>query len=286
MLSGDDPPPVDHPSKAQSVFQHSVDLYNFSTLLNSCTLRDQARVRGISHHPSASAWLRAIPSESLGLTLSGGEFVTALRYWLGIPLFPASVRCSCGTVIDSFGDHILGCGNGPLRIRRHDAICDVIWHALLQDHSGCKKEQRCSTDLDRPGDVFHPDFEFGKPAYFDVSVHHPLQDSLICLSAATAGVAAGRGEADKDSHHEASVRAAGGIFIPLVVESLGLWSPHSLAILRVIALRTTSKSGASTALAFCHFIEQLSMCLWRYNSQMLLHHLSLLPGSPLWELGG
>ena len=116
---------------------------------------------------------------------------------------------------------------------------------------------------------------------FDVSVCHPLQDSLICLSAATTGVAAGRGEVDKDSHHEASVWAAGGIFVPLVVESLGLWSPNSLAILRVIALRTTSKSGASTALAFCHFIEQLSMCLWRYNSQMLLHHLSLLPSNPL-----
>ena len=39
---------------------------------------------------------------------------------------------------------------------------------------------------------------------------HPLQDSLICLSAATARVAAGHGEVDKDSHHEASVQAAGG----------------------------------------------------------------------------
>ena len=68
-------------------------------------------------------------------------------------------------MIDSFGDHILGCGNGPLRICQHDAICDVIWHALLQDHSGCKKEQCCSTDLDHPGDVFHPDFQFGKPGY-------------------------------------------------------------------------------------------------------------------------
>ena len=140
--------------------------------------------------------------------------------------------------------------------------------------------------MDRPGDVFHPDsfhpdnFQFGKPAYFDVSVRHPLQDSLICLSAATAGVAAGCGEVDKDSHHEASVWAAGGIFVP------GLWSPNSLAILRVIALRTTSKSGASTALAFSNFLEELFVCLWRYNSQMLLHHLSLLPSSPLWELGG
>ena len=139
------------------------------------------------------------------------------------------------------------------------SVPHVIWHTLLQDHSGCKKEQCCNTDLDHPGDVFHPDFQFGKPAYFDLYVHHPLQDSLICLSAATAEVAAGCAEVDKDSHHEVSVRAAGDIFVYLVVESLGLWSPNSLAILRVIVLctqlATTSKSGASTALAFCHFIE-------------------------------
>ena len=95
---------------------------------------------------------------------------------------------------------------GPLRIHQHDAICDVIWHVLLQDHSGCKKEQHCSNesnDLNHPEDVFHPDFQLGNPAYFDVSVCHPLQDSLICLFAATAGVAAGCGEVDKDSHHEA-----------------------------------------------------------------------------------
>ena len=57
---------------------------------------------------------------------------------------------------------------------------------------------------------------------------HPLQDSLLCLSAA-----AGRGEVDKDSRHEAAVRAA---FIPLVVETLGLWSPsiRSLAVLRSV----------------------------------------------------
>ena len=251
-------------------------------------MRDQARLHAISHHSCASAWLRAIPSEPLGLTLSWQEFVVALQYWLGIPLFHVSAKCSCGVVLDGHGHHILGCGDGagPLRIRQHDAICDLLWHALVQDHSGCKKEQRCGAGLDRPGDVFHPDFQFGKSAYFDASVHHALQDSLLCLSAAMAGVAAGHGEVDKDIHHEAAVWDAGGIFIPLVVETLGLWSPNSLAVLRSVALHTTSKSGASPALAFCHFLEQLSVCLWRYNSQMLLHHLSLLPASPLWELGG
>ena len=59
----------------QSIFQHFVDFHNFSILLSSLSLRDQARVRGISHHSCASAWLRVIPSESLGLTLSSQEFV-------------------------------------------------------------------------------------------------------------------------------------------------------------------------------------------------------------------
>ena len=111
-----------------------------------------------------------------------------------------------------------------------------------------------------------------------------LQDSLLCLSAVTAEVAVQCGEADKDYHYEAVVRAARDIFVPLVVESLGVWSPHSLGVLRNIALHTTSKSGAPSTLAFCHLLEQLSVCLWRYNSRMLLHHLSLLPSSPWWEL--
>ena len=25
------------------------------------------------------------------------------------------VRCPCGSVVDQFGDHLLGCGHGPMR---------------------------------------------------------------------------------------------------------------------------------------------------------------------------
>ena len=70
-----------------------------------------------------------------------------------------------------------------------------------------------------------------KPAYFDETVRNPLQDSLLSQSAVTAGVAASRGEVKKDAHREEAVLGAGGIFIPLAVESLGLWSPPSLKIL-------------------------------------------------------
>ena len=49
-------------------------------------------------------------------------------------------------------------------------------------------------------------------------------------------------------------------------------------------MRLSTVTGASTALACCHFIEQLSICLWRHNSHMFLHLISLLPVSPQWEL--
>ena len=157
--------------------------------------------------------------------MSSQEFVCSLRYLLGVPLFSATslLCCPFGSVVDQFGDHLLGCGHGPIRIRRHDTLCDVIYHVLLQDNTGCHKEQQCAgCRLDRPGDVFHPDFVHGKPRYFDVTVYCPLQESLLGQSAVSAGVAAAKGEEDKDAHHDELVQAAGGIFVPLVVESLGL----------------------------------------------------------------
>ena len=68
----------------------------------------------------------------------------------------------------------------------------------------------------------------------------------------TAGVAASRGEVEKDAHHEEAVLGAGGIFIPLAVELLELWSPASLKILRDIAVRATNRSGVSAAVAYHH----------------------------------
>ena len=129
-----------------------------------------------------------------------------------------SVRCSCGSTVDQFGDHLLGCGHGPMRIHQHDALCDVIFHALFQGNSGCKREQHCGSHLDRPGDVLHPDdYLYGKPAYFDVTVCNPLQNSLLSQLAVLAGVAALWGEVEEDAHYEEVVLGAEGIFIPLAV---------------------------------------------------------------------
>ena len=96
--------------EAQRIFQSQLDAFQSNSLLSSCSLNDQARIHAISSHSCASAWLRAIPSVCLDLTMSRQEFVCSLWYWLGISIFSStnSVHCSCGSAVDQFGDHLLG----------------------------------------------------------------------------------------------------------------------------------------------------------------------------------
>ena len=69
-----------------------------------------------------------------------------------------------------------------------------------------------------------------------------------------AGAAAVVGEIEKKQKHEAHVERAGGRFYPLVMETLGVWTPSSLS--------TT----------FCQMLVI-------GNAKMLLQHFALLPGN-------
>ena len=70
------------------------------------------------HDICSSRWSMAkgnIHNPNISLAMPKREFIIAVRTWLGIPFFrppPSSKRCSCGQVLDSFGDHPLGCGEG------------------------------------------------------------------------------------------------------------------------------------------------------------------------------
>ncbi len=138
----------------------------------------------------------------------------------------------------------MGCGFGPLRTRRHNALCGILWRALSQDNPNAKCEQMVIGDIQiRPGDVFHPDFSDGRPTYFDISVRHTMQSSSINVASMTAGSAAAEGEGIKDNKYVKIVEQVGAVFVPLVVETLGVWTPFAKSMLKNIATRTTIKNG-------------------------------------------
>ena len=82
-----------------------------------------------------------------------------------------------------------------MRIQRHDALVNIVYNALSQDHLGVLKEQRASyDDGSRPGDVFHSDYQHGCPVSFDTPVCSTTQPSFISSSASCAGVVAAMDE--------------------------------------------------------------------------------------------
>ena len=88
-----------------------------------------------------------------------------------------------------------------MRIYRHDSLVNILYNAVSQDHPGVLKEQCASYNNGlRPGDIFHPDFQNGRSAYFDVSIRSTTQPAYISSSTSCAGVAAAAGELTKDEN--------------------------------------------------------------------------------------
>ena len=257
-------------STSQTTLQSVIDDQTYANVLSQYSIRDRTRLLALSDSSGlACAWLRALPSPKLGLALSPAEFVVAVRIWLGIPVFSEadSVLCSCHQLVDRFGDH-----------RRHNALCDIIYYALLEDSADVRREQGVSREsASRPGDVFHPDFHNGHPTYFDISVRSAVHSGVITHSASSPGFAALKGEMEKDARHRDLVEAAGGVFFPLVVDNFGVWTPSSIEVLRSIAHSSTVHNGLSVGTAFHHLMERLSVQLYRYNARMILQFWALHP---------
>ena len=89
-----------------------------------------------------------------------------------------------------------------MRICHHDALVDIVFHTLSQSHPGVLKEQRVYYgDHSHLGDVYHPDFQFGHAAYFNVSVCSTTQPSHISSSSCCAKVAAAARRWPNDLKH-------------------------------------------------------------------------------------
>ena len=127
----------------------------------------------------------------------------------------------------------------------------------------------------RPGDIFHPNFQHGLPTYFDVTVRNSLQPAYLVRAASHAGAAAEAGEMEKGARHDTFVTSTGSKFESVVVESFGLWSPHSLRTLKIIARKSSFHSHQTINQAVSNLHQQLSVKLWLYNSRLVLQRLEL-----------
>ena len=107
---------------------------------------------------------------------------------------------------------------------------------------------------------------------------------FISPAASQPGAAAEAGGKEKDGKHNDDVTKAGSMFYPLVLETLGFWSPHSLKTLKIIAKRAAIYNSITSSQAVCNLHEQLSVTLWKFNARMLLDRL-ILEGNTVASFG-
>ena len=100
-------------------------------------------------------------SKSNGLHLKRAEFITAIRYRLGLPVFRVQGECpmpGCHVVNDIMGDHAISCAIGGEHISKHNHVRDAILKAAVEAGLGPVREPDglLPGSDDRPADVLNP----------------------------------------------------------------------------------------------------------------------------------
>ena len=140
----------------------------------------------------AGDFLSVVPSPGLGLLLHSSEFVAALRYRLGHPVFGSDGPCpACGQPSDRMGDHALNCAWQGERIARHNSLRDTLHSTAVKAALGPTREGQylLPGEGGKPADIFIPRHAGGKDAALDVTVINPLQAATVSQAAQTPGYA-------------------------------------------------------------------------------------------------
>ena len=272
----------------QKMVSAKIDLANQSLLspkILEAGEREVARMASLSL-PQAGAWLNCPPLPALGLHLRGPEFVVAVKFRLGMPVYDTAGNCpACGRHSDVMGDHGMVCGTGGERIARHNALRDALHDTAAAAGLAPQKEGRALLPGNdrRPADILLPGWAGGRDAALDVTVVHPLQDATRARAAAEPGSALTYAFNNKMRVTAELCDQQGIAFIPIVAESMGGWHKVALEQLKKLGSALARHTGQEEGETISHLHTRASVLLQKGLSALLLNR---IPGHPAPDVGG
>jgi hypothetical protein len=118
----------------------------------------------------------------------------------------------------------------------------------------------------------HPDgqslvpWKCGKPLVWDYTVRDTYAPTYLPQTSITPGAAAALGATTKLRKYAHLL--TDNIFIPIAVETTGVWAPDSLRLLRDIGSHLSATSGEPRATLF--FLQRISISIQRGNAASIL----------------
>jgi len=261
-------------ASSQKALSYSIDMHS-AKLLDDMVVdqREKARLNSLAM-PRAGDWLNTVPVKALGLHLRPREFTVAVKYRLGVRVYPEAGPCTaCGEDSDVFGDHAVGCGKEGERIFRHNVLRDALYQTAKQASLAPAKEQSALLpgSQAKPADVFIPGWANGRDAALDVTVVSSLQTEMVRRAAAEVGSAAGRRHGEKMSKYFEDCDREGIKFFPVVVEALGGWHEDAASLITRLARQLASHTGKEADEQIKYLFQRLGILLMRGNSALILN---------------
>ena len=252
---------------SQRAWMDRVHKVEYDRLLDGCLdEQDRARLLAVAR-AGASAWLHALPADSLGTLLDDRSVRICVGLRLGANLVEPH-RCRCGEPVGSLARHGLSCARSAGRRPRHAALNETLARALRTAGQPCILEPTglLREDGKRPDGLTLIPFVRGRPLVWDATVTDSLTPSLVGPNAAQAGTAVKRAEAAKVRKYAALER--GYFFSPLAFETLGGPGPLTVELISKVSEALIRAFGNKRARTFLE--QRLSLDVQRGNAVAVL----------------
>ncbi|XP_048483467.1 uncharacterized protein LOC125489916 [Plutella xylostella] len=259
----DDP---DFPER-QRAWDEEICRVSLDGLLGHSSGAERARLLAVSR-PESGLWLHALPSPHLGTLLDDNSLCVAVALRLGCDVCQPH-RCVCGANVDVQGRHGLHCVRSAGRISRHHAINDIVRRALISADIPAVLEPPglSRSDGRRPDGLTLIPWEKGRCLLWDATCVCTFAPSHVGHTAGTVGAAAEAAARQKCVKYGQLI-AGGYIFVPLAIETTGVWGEQGRQFVREIGRRLRSRgfdyrSGAYLA-------QRISLAVQRGNAASVM----------------
>ena len=211
----------------------------------------------------AGAWLNAIPKrDNMKMMPHHFSFAVRARLLMKHPsVDEIKCRCKSETIIDGRGIHLQKCKElNTLTISTHDTIVNVLAECVsVCGLKGSKEPKHLFRVVDSDNDK-HADLLVLVPGQKEVLADIRISNSVVTgLTTPVQGRAAFLGQAEKDRKYKTLVEAGGRMFIPVVIESQGLWGASAKAFLKLVLDR--AKPGIPPAVLRSYWVTRIAVAL-------------------------
>ena len=237
--------------------------------------------------PNSSEWLFVLPVSAYGLRLSDEAIRIAVGLRLDLNLFEPHI-CPCGANVDARGLRGLSCKRSTGRSTRQQQLNDIIWRARKLADIPATKEPAGLVRVDgkRPDGLTLVPWQGERCLTWDATIVDTLAVSYVQTGSTASAGAANAAAANRvccyvpylaaaRKHAKYDTISAIHIFVPVAVETLGLFCDEDLKFVSEIGLRLSTIFDDSRE-SSCVF-QKVSVLIQRFNEVAFLEILQDIP---------